>query len=409
MKSGTKNGFRNQRSKGDNVPLMIITSDGNIPSKFAHSFNIMKMAQGFLDTGQDVTLVSLLSLPIIIEKVKIKDIYSFYGINNKIKIKLLPVFNLDFFKKTIGAIGFNKRAARFIKKNKPDFVYCRSYLTTYYCVESGIPSIIETHTTNYDHPHLKRIYEIANHPYFLGLVTIHENIKKEHIKRGIPEEKIIVLEDGVDLKQFEIDDHLLHWRRNLGLPENKKIVLYCGSLYKEKGIEDILWTAKTLSSNEDILFVIVGGKSEDVQYWKAFNKKNKIDNVTYVGFINNSLVPMYLKSADILIMPYNTKINYGVMDLNSTSPLKLFEYMASRRPIVTSNIPVISKIVKHGENALMAEPNDIDSIAYNVMDLLNNPEKARNISQNAYETVRQHSWRNRCEVIIKKLVSERSQ
>jgi glycosyltransferase involved in cell wall biosynthesis len=380
---------------------MIITTDGHIPSKFAHSFNVMKMAQGFFEAGQNVAVVSLLSLPNIIEKIKIKDIYSFYGINHEIKINLLPVFNKDFFSKTIAANGFNQKAAKYIKKIKPDFTYCRSYLTTYYCVELGVPSIIETHTTNYDYPPLKRIYEIANHPYFLGLVTIHENIKKEHIRRGIPEEKIIVLEDGVDLKQFEINDDLFHWRRNLGLPENKKIVLYCGSLYKEKGIEDILWTAKTLSSNKDILFVIVGGNSKDTAYWKAFNNKNHINNVVYIGFVHNSLVPMYLKSADVLIMPYNTKLYYNVMDLNSTSPLKLFEYMASKRPIVTSNVPSVAKIVKHEESALLAEPNKTDVLANYVLDLLSNSEKTMKLSQKAYEIVKEYDWKQRCKKILR--------
>jgi glycosyltransferase involved in cell wall biosynthesis len=384
---------------------MIITSDGNIPSKYAHSFNVMKMAQGFFDAGQDVTVVSLLSLPNIIEWFRIKDIYNFYGIGKNIKIKLLPVFNKDFFSKTIGARGFNEKAAFFIKKNRPGFVYCRSYLTTYHCVKSGVPSIIETHTTNYSHPDLQRIYDIAGAPDFLGLVTIHENIKEEHIKRGVTEDKILVLEDGVDLNQFNIKDDRYGWRRRLELPESKKIVLYCGSLFREKGIEDILLTAKNLASNKDIVFVIVGGTDESLRHWKKFINDNQIQNAVLTGFVNNSLVPMYLKSADVLIMPYNTGITYDRMDLNSTSPLKLFEYMASARPVVTSDIPVVSKIVKHGESAMLAEPNNIEKLSEYVMQLLNHKEKAATISKKAYEMVKQYSWTKRCEIIHSKLVS----
>jgi glycosyltransferase involved in cell wall biosynthesis len=365
----------------------------------------MKMAQGFFDAGQDVTLVSLLSLPNIIEWFRIKDIYNFYGISKNIKIKLLPVFNKDFFSKTIGARGFNKKASLFIKKKRREFVYCRSYLTTCYCVELGIPSIIETHTTLYDHPDLRKIYGIAKDPNFLGLVTIHENIKKEHIKRGIPEDKILVLEDGVDLNQFNVRDDRYGWRRRLDLPENKKIVLYCGSLFREKGIEDILLTAKNLASNKDIVFVIVGGTDESLRHWKKFINDNQIQHAVLTGFVNNSLVPMYLKSADVLIMPYNTGITYDRMDIESTSPLKLFEYMASERPVVTSDIPVVSKIVKHGESAMLAEPNNIEMLSEYVMQLLNNKEKAATISEKAYELVKQYSWTKRCEIIHSKLVS----
>jgi glycosyltransferase involved in cell wall biosynthesis len=104
-------------------------------------------------------------------------------------------------------------------------------------------------------------------------------------------------------------------------------------------------------------------------------------------------------------MPYNTGITYDRMDIDSTSPLKLFEYMASARPVVTSDIPVVSKIVKHGESAMLAEPNNIEMLSEYVLQLLNHKEKAATISKEAYKLVKQYSWTKRCEIIHSKLVS----
>lgn len=384
---------------------IIVTTGGDVPSKFAHSFNVMKMAQGFYKLGNSVKLVVPLSFPLLIRRIKIKDIYSFYGIDRGIKIKYIPVFSLRGLKQNNDFVQFDYLVAKYCKKHKVDLAYCRSYRIPYYCVKMGVPTIIETHTKNYSHPDLQKIYEVSNEPDFKGLVTISEDIKKEHIRRGIPEEKILVLEDGIDLERFEINDDRYFWRKKLGLPTNMNLIVYCGHFYEEKGIEHILLTAKKLSK-ENILFILVGGFSKDVNNWKEYCKKELITNVFFVGFINNSEVPKYLKSADVLIMPYNTKVNFEVMDINTTSPMKLFEYMASNRPIISSNIPTISKVIEHNKNGLLAEPNNIEQLSSYVVELIKNKEKSNMLSINALNKAKKYTWNERCKKIILKLKEE---
>lgn len=388
--------------KNSKMGKIIVTTDGNIPSKYAHSFNVMKMAQGFHQCGYDVEVVSLLSWPNIKEWFRIKNIYKHYGISNKIKIKLLPIFNKDFVNKIIGARSFNVKAGKYFKKQKPDFVYCRSYLSVVECIKRQIPCFIETHTILYDNPGLQEVYKISNSEYFLGLITINSLLANEYIKRGMPEEKIIIEEDGVDLSQFNINDDRFYWRRKLNIPEDKKIVLYSGGLYKEKGIKSILKTKELLNNNDTILFYIIGGTLEQVKEWSIFADNNKVKNIKFLGFKPNSELPWYLKSADILFMPYDTKINYQVMDINTTSPLKLFEYMAAKRPIVTSDIPAIKKIVKHDESAMLAEPDNYTNLVDSIIEILNNERKAENIAKNAFKLVEKYSWENRCKRIINK-------
>jgi len=122
-------------------------------------------------------------------------------------------------------------------------------------------------------------------------------------------------------------------------------LFYIHGLYKEKGIESILKTKK-LIKDESIMFYIIGGTPYQVKEWISYVNKNKITNVTFLGFKPNSELPGYHKAADILFMPYDAEIKYQIMDINSTSPLKLFEYMASKRPIVSSDIPTIKKVKK---------------------------------------------------------------
>jgi len=98
------------------------------------------------------------------------------------------------------------------------------------------------------------------------------------------------------------------------LPLEKKIVMYCGHLYEEKGIEHILLTARRMNQ-ERIVFILVGGWESDVLKWKHYCEANNIDNVYFNGFVNNSTIPKYLKSSDVLIMPYKIDIDFQVMDV----------------------------------------------------------------------------------------------
>lgn len=381
---------------------IIVASGGNIPSRFAHSFNVMKMAQGFYKVGHNVEVVTSLSIPILLERFRIKNINDFYGIDKNISVKFVPSFSFSALRRSTDFIQSDFKIAKYCKKKNVDLVYCRSYRIPYYCVKEGIPTIIETHTTNYKHPDLQKIYEISNNPNFRGLVTISKAIKKEHMKRGIPEEKIFVFEDGVDLGRFKINDDVYFWRNKLGLPEDKNLVVYCGQLYKEKGIEHILLTAKKLI-NKNVLFVLVGGFQNDIDKWKQYCKEKLISNVFFQGFVNNFDVPKYLKTADVLIMPYQTDITYNIMDINTTSPMKLFEFMASNRPIVSTNIPTISKVIEHDKSGLLAEPNNIEQLATYTLGLIEDKEKSKRISSNAFKEVRKYEWRERCKKIIQKV------
>ena len=384
---------------------IIVTTGGDIPSKFAHSFNVMEMAQGFYKLGNNVKIAIPLSLPLLTRKIKIKDIYSFYGIDKNIKIKYIPVLSFKALKQSNDFIRFDCSVAEYCKKQNIELAYCRSYRIPYFCVKKGVPTIIETHTTNYKHPDLQKIYTVSKDPNLKVLVTISANIKKEHIKRGIPEEKVLVLEDGVDLEKFRINDNRYFWREKLKLPTNMNVAVYCGHLYKEKGIEDILLTAKKLN-NKNILFVLVGGFAKDISKWKEYCKDKSIGNVSFKGFVANIEIPKYLKAADVLIMPYNTKVNFKIMDINTTSPMKLFEYMASKRPIVSTHIPAISKVIEHNKSGLLAEPNNIEQLSSYVVELINDSEKSKNLAAKAFEDAQFYTWVNRCRRILRVIYSK---
>ena len=256
---------------------------------------------------------------------------------------------------------------------------------------------MESHTPNIKHHDLQRIIKLSHSKYFKGLVTISDILKKNFISAGVPEDKILVLDDGVDVESFQNLPSKEKIKEMFELPKDEKIVVYCGSLFPDKGIEHILLVAKNLP---DVIFLLVGGRGQQIKMWREYTKSPEIGNIQFTGFVENSKVPFYLKAADALIMPYKTDQEIKIMDINTTSPLKLFEYMAAKKPIISSEIPAISRTITHGVNGLLAEPNNIKELTQFIEMVLEDEQFAEKLAKSAYRKVQDYDWKKRCEKIL---------
>ena len=240
---------------------------------------------------------------------------------------------------------------------------------------------------------------------FKGLVTIHESIKQEHARRGVPADKILVMENGVDIQRFVVEDDATFWKRELNLDPQKMYAIYSGHLYPEKGIEVILAVAERLQSRTDVEFILVGGLEKWRTHWERYCQQRRISNVRFTGFVPNALVPQYLKSADCLLLPYRLDMEHEVMDIHTTSPIKLFEYMAAKRAIVATGIPSVTKVLQHNRNALLAEPGDLDTFSKHIERVLDRPELNQYLGSRAYSDVQQFTWEERCKTILAALTA----
>lgn len=387
-----------------------VVSSGHIPSQWAHSITTMKMANAFFKLGHEVEVLTVERFLEKRNKQKIINIYRFYGINEAIKItyfkdnllfyfeELSPLRNLFWLLKKMTRSGIRyisdpeKKISEYCKKNKVDICYCRTFRIVYYNIKNEIPTILESHTSNIQHHDLKKIIALSHSRYFKGLVTISEVLKQSFIDAGVPEDKILVLQDGVDVESFQ-NIEKFEARVSLGLSQNKSIAMYCGHLYKGRGIEYILDAAKVL---KHITFVIVGGFHSNISYWKKYTMNMSLDNVIFSGFVENRMVPMYLKAADVLLMPYTRDTpTYKWM-----SPLKLFEYIAAGRPIIATDLEPIKNKIENMKTGILIKEKSGKEIAKAIRLILNNKVLADKLSRNAERKAENYSWEKRAGVIL---------
>ncbi|MEK7072214.1 MAG: glycosyltransferase, partial [Patescibacteria group bacterium] len=206
-------------------------------------------------------------------------------------------------------------------------------------------------------------------------------------------DKILVAPDAVDLDQFlDIKESKEELRQKLNLPINKNIIVYTGHLYKWKGVQTLAEASSFLTDHE--LVVIIGGTDKDILDFK--NKNKDLRNILIIGHLPQYLIPSYLKAADVLVLPNSAK---STISSTYTSPLKLFEYMASQRPIIASDLPSIREILNNG-NSVLVEPDNSKKMAENIMLILQNSLLSDKISKQSYNDVQKYSWSKRANSIV---------
>ena len=225
-------------------------------------------------------------------------------------------------------------------------------------------------------------------------MVITRGLKDKLIAMGIKENKIFIAPDGVDLNDFNLTATKEKCREKLNLPLNKKLVLYAGHLYKWKGVETLALASKFLPP--DILIVIVGGIKWYLSNFKKFIKKNDLKNVLVLGHKDYSQIPYFLKSADCLIL---TGTQDSEVSRSHTSPMKMFEYMASKTPIVASDLPSFREVLNKN-SAVFVEADNPEKMAEGIRNVLNNAEFAKRISEQAYVDVQQYTWDKRAARIL---------
>jgi glycosyltransferase involved in cell wall biosynthesis len=225
--------------------------------------------------------------------------------------------------------------------------------------------------------------------------VISKGLMETAMSQGLPPEKLELAPDGVDLSAFDISDDALAARRRVGLSPDYKIVLYTGRLTDWKGVDVLIKSVKHLP--EQVRVVIVGGyEGEPQQLQKLVVEQGTQDRVELREFVPHSEIPYLLKAADVLVIP-----NKGVSRLSThhTSPLKLFEYMAARRPIVASDLPSIREIVDE-ESAVMVPAGDPKALALGLIRAMSGTGDVSKIVDEAYRKVGRYSWDKRAQQVL---------
>jgi len=354
---------------------MLYLTNCRLPTEKAHGLQIIKMCANFAQEGAALELIAPRRKNPIAQNV-----FDYYKVSSNFTLKKLPCLNWGFL---IQKLSFGFVLFFYLLFKKADVIYTREkfllflgYFRKNFFFEAHRP--------------LRRFF-IRQMKKAKGIITISQGLKKLFRGQGIGEEKVLIASSAVDLEKFSLEISTQEARQELGLAADKKIILYSGHFYPENGPQVLAQAAQNLPS--DVLVYFLGGAKKDT---KAFREKYLTKNIVVLGHRSPSKVPLWLKAADILAAPYLAKDEYAKLYMSS---MKIFEYMASHRPIIASDLPSIREVLNNN-NALLVKDNEPNVLAQAIQKLLTQPELANQLANQAFFDVQKHSWHLRTQRVL---------
>lgn len=380
---------------------IIYITKARLPTEKAYGTNMVKTCEALAKAGVEVMLV----VPKCGNKSAPDDIFSYYAIKNIFKVRYLPIVD-SISLGWDGGFWINHLSFLFavfftdLGEKRECVILARDELAAFFLKMKGYRVYYDMH----GFPERKRwFWEVIMRRMDGIIATNRWKVEQCAALFNIPKEKMVVAPNGFDAEAFKKNEGKEQLRRELDLPTGARIVLYTGHLYDWKGAGVLLETAHLCqmpNAKCQMLFVFVGGTESDIL---AFREKARgADSILILGYKSPADIPKYLKAADVLVLPnsqFSKTARFSAYSRNDTSPIKLFEYMASGTPIVASRLPSIQEILNE-ENAMLVSPDDPQALLRGIQGVLENPAHALARAERALSDSKKYTWDKRAERII---------
>ena len=389
-----------------------IIAPTEIPARRANTLQVMKMAQAFLKSGHTMLMLVPKTRPG--PAPQWDELARHYGLHQEhpFPIEWLPA------NQRLRRYDFSLRAVNRARRWEADLIYTRLPQAAALAAALGSGTILETHDLPQGllGPWLFRCFLKSRSARRLVVIT-HALAHDLARNLGAPESPpfTIIAPDGVDLERYTDLPAPREARLRLGqanallhpIPIDNFTAGYTGHLYPGRGSALLLDLAQRLPT---ITFLIAGGEPQDVARLQAQANALALDNLILPGFVPNADLPLYQAACDALLMPYQEQVaaSSGGDIARYLSPMKLFEYLACQRAIISSDLPVLREVLNES-NALLLPPAEIDAWAETLKRLESEtagatvPVTCARLAAQARQDAAQYTWESRAVRILEGL------
>lgn len=380
--------------QSDGLIMKIVSISASfVPSNAANSLQVVKVTHALAELGHQVTLIVPGKQP-----TPSKNLQTHYGIQHPLEIVWIPE-NLAHKR-----YGFALKAVGRAQKMGADLVYTWMLQAAVLALWGQIPTVLELHdrVTGKVGPWLFRRFSASKtRQRLLTNTNALKQVLTDNFDLKSGDLDIQVAPNGIELERYQGLPDASRARQMLGLPE-RFTAGYTGHFYAGRGMALMFNLAKTMPQ---VQFLWVGGEAADVDYWKHRVLSEGLNNLTLTGFVSNAALPQYQAAADVLLMPYGWQIagSGGGDSAKIASPMKMFEYMAAGRAIISSDLPVIHEVL-NDSMAIFCPPDDLQAWVMALEQLQATPAAARALGQVARAAVEAYTWQSRAERALEGLL-----
>ncbi len=204
--------------------------------------------------------------------------------------------------------------------------------------------------------------------------ALTNGVKKRH-----PRKKVFQLEDPPVLPGgVRTREEAMPLRRRLGIADDEKVVLYMGNFSSYQGVDLLLEAfARVAGKHDGARLLLMGGNDREVAVMKTLAERLGVGNrAIFAGHVPPDETPPHFALADVLVSPRRTGTN---------TPMKIYTYMAAKRPIVATNLSTHTQVLD-GDSALLVAPTP-EALAAGIASLLGDDALGRRLAEAAAKEI----------------------
>jgi glycosyltransferase involved in cell wall biosynthesis len=369
-----------------------------IDAEAANNLQVINMCDAFQQCGVEVVLA--IAAPKADRYRHVENIEILFGREMPFEIRLFEKFTVGTRFNVLGSYFGAKRA---ISACDADVYFVRDPLLLNLAIGARKATIYESHNhLVHDRSRLlnrwwsARVIRNSESKHLLKFVTISKALSDYWRSQGVRASKLMALHDGFDAARFSERMKLNDAKRLVGLPVDRKVVTYCGSLYPNREPERIIELARTFPN---VTFVVLGGPLARKRELEQQSHAANVRNILWKGHVPHGTVPNFLFASDVLLMIWSAK----VLTIKYFSSLKLFEYMAAGRPIVGQAFPTVKEVLTDGLTAHLADPTSFEDLSRKVGLALEHTGASEMADRARSLAFSQYSWKSRAEAILQSI------
>jgi glycosyltransferase involved in cell wall biosynthesis len=345
----------------------------------------MKVCDAMVGLGHEIKLW----LPGSTPDIDWAELGEHYGLNER--------FDTQWLKspRSFRRYDFCARAVLAARNWGAQLFYTWPYQAAAAAARAGLPTLLEVHDrpSGTMGPRLFRAFLRGRGAKRLLLTTqaLQEWLESEY-SLSLQEPFGRITPNGIDLHRYRDLPPPEQARSAAGLREGFTAG-YTGHFYQGRGINMMFDLARM---NPGMNFLWVGGEEKTIGRWRLRLDEAGLENVQLLGFVPNARLPGMQAACDVLLMPYQRRIavSSGGDTASFANPMKTFEYLASGRAIVSSDLPILREILNE-QNSILIPPEDIEGWDLALKRLKAEPELRLSLGEHAREDAQKYSWKER--------------
>ena len=211
-------------------------------------------------------------------------------------------------------------------------------------------------------------------------------------------EDCLIMPNGFSPEDYAELPDLAGAKREMGFSGVRPAVSCSGHLYEGRGAELFVQLAARFPEAD---FHWFGGTPDAVEHWREETSRAGLSNVVFHGFVPRERLPLAEAACDVLLMPYAKHIagSGGGNSAEICSPMKMFEYMAEGRCILTSALPVIREVLDES-CAVFCEPEDADAWEAGLRSVLSDAGLREKLGSEAKRRSEAYTWQKRAGIFL---------